>query len=372
MDKDLGVLLGAAEIPFHDHASRKPKFSGFPCLGLLPILPHQSGLQVGHGPAHAFGIRLRFLQLQGEAVHPAFGEAVPLLEADAFPAKGFPDRGRTRSPAGDGETHEGEIGLGEARGFQEHLEHGGYQEEEGGAVGQGEVQVLLGPETLLDHHAPAQVEEGSGQGVQGSVEHGGGYDVPIFPGKSPGEGGLDGVNQELAVGDQGSFGQAGGASGEEEEGGVFQPYPGGFLYFRPLEENLEGQGPRIQGLGDFLEALPIQERPGLGIGVKGLELGKAEAVVEGGEDVPEEGAGEEEVQVRRVVPGEKTHPVPFTHPQVPEGSGGPLRPLVKLGVGQPCPTEPDRLAPWMVGGKASQPVGLKHEALLPGGVPLPP
>jgi len=111
--------------------------------------------------------------------------------------------------------------------------------------------------------------------IDGGVEHGGGEDVPVLPGKPPGKGGLQGVHQKLAVGEEGPLGKPRGPPGEEEEGGVLQVHPhllGGLL---PFQEGLEGEGLGVQGLGHFLEPFPIEEHLGLGVGVEGLELGEA-------------------------------------------------------------------------------------------------
>lgn len=229
---------------------------------------------MGHGPAHAFRVALGLLQFQGEAVYPALREAVALLEADALAPEGLPHGGGAGGAAGDGEADGGEVGPGEALRLQEHLVHGGHQEEDGGPVEAEEFQVLLGAEALLHHHLGPQVEEGGGQGVQGGVEHGGGEDVPVLPGEPPGEDGLYGVHQKLPIGEEGPLGQARGAPGEEEEGGVLQVHPHLFPGLLPFQEGLEGKRPWVQGLGHPLEPLPVEEDLGLGVGVEGLELGE--------------------------------------------------------------------------------------------------
>jgi hypothetical protein len=107
------------------------------------------------------------------------------------------------------------------------------------------------------------------------VEHGGGQDVAVLPGKPPGRRGLQGVQQKLAVRDEGPFGQAGGPPGEEEEGGVFQAHGKGFRGLFSLLQGLEGEGLGVQGQGHLAKPLSVEEDPGLRVGVEGPELGEA-------------------------------------------------------------------------------------------------
>ena len=297
------------------------------------------GLAVQDRPPDRCGLAGGGLEVDGEAVHAGFGEAVALLEADAAGREGVAERQRARRAARDGPPDAPQVGAGEVRVLREHLEHGRHHEEQGGAELVDQAEVGPGIEARHEGDAGAERVERGGERVDGGVETGRRLHGQVVVAQPPGEDGGGGVGGLLPVREHGALGAAGGPAGEQDHLGVLGADAGGGGRFGVAEPGLVvlerdrryAQAARQRGVRRI-----VQEQARPQVLDHGAQLHGAEARVERRVHDGRLGGRQPQVEVRQVVVGEDRDPVEALDPQRVEAPGEAFRAALHDAVAGPA------------------------------------
>lgn len=259
------------------------------CGDVCAVRVDEFDFHVKEGEADRTGFALNVLRGQPEGVGAGFGQAVAGFEVNVFGPEFIEDGAGTGGAAADDEFEAGKVGGGPAGVLLEHDEHGGYAEKEGDRMALDEVKDLFGVEVAAEDGGGTDVHQRGGEDVEpAGMEERGVEDGHVGRGEVPTGGGVDGVPEDVAVGQDGAFGQAGGAAGVADEPGVvvgeggsveisggvcgaFAKVPvvrvGGLVERDPVGDGRAVAVKRLNGVGEFGA---VEQETGFGVGDEGL------------------------------------------------------------------------------------------------------